>query len=691
MATYVQILLPLLCVVLSEAQLIHHSYFNNPGLHHQEQPYNNVRNQHHNAWFHHFVETDEPPYHSGSNERDDDYGHFDPFFQKDPFFYGNAWGHIGMPEISNTYNGPNGGYNSHRHEPSHVSSEEKRPEDHNDSNREKPEEKPEEKPKDLPLVDKPEDKVNEKKIKEEIKNNPEILPPKTNEIKKKDENKDKKEKPLDLDKKKDYLLVGQGNNGNNLFLLHENVPNPSTVIIPNGNHAGSNVIYVPLNPGQTNNPVYQLVSGQTAPAGSTNVPITQDKLGVNGYNNGVQNPAQSTGDYAASVYQNPTPNYVTIYSNGQLIQIPGVVVNQPANNAPVQNGNTQGTSYVVANTVPNNMQNVQNPNVIYAAIPNQGSTGPIYVQMPNCMSGCSETAQNPVQGVNNGANFVPNNVVYQLNPTSQVGVSNNYAQQMVAPPPQGSIAVTIPNQGVALSNQNVPSPTYQTVTLPVNSGSNGYNQPIVMNQVQVPNQGVVSNIQPAQTGVQMPVPDGSNSYNQPAASNQRQETNAPNQGVLSNQNNPLQAVEVPNNNAYNQPIETNASPVMNVESRDEVPNGQNGQAQPQIPNQVDQGTNVVSNLGEVVQPENAQPMIPPTSIILDSSNLSALGAQPAIMISGFKDKGKKESKKDKNDSAEKKDKKDKSKKKYKKPKDEEKVKDGDKPKDAKPFTNKKKR
>ncbi|PZC75386.1 hypothetical protein B5X24_HaOG206116 [Helicoverpa armigera] len=569
-----------------------------------------------------------------------------------------------MPEISNTYNAPNGGYNSHRHEPSHVSSEEKRPEDHNDSHREKPEEKPEEKPKDLPHVDKPEDKEKEKKIKEEIKNNPEVLPPKTNEIKKKDENKDKKDKPVDLDKKKDYLLVGQ---------------------------AGSNVIYVPLNPGQTNNPVYQLVSGQTAPAGSTNVPITQDKLGVNGFNNGIQNPAQSTGDYAASVYQNPSPSYVTIYSNGQLIQIPGVVVNQQANNVPVQNGNTQGTSYVVANTVPNNMQNVQNPNVIYAAIPNQGSNGPIYVQMPNCMSGCSETAQNPVQGVSNGATFVPNNVVYQLNPNSQVGVSNNYAQQMVAPPPQGTIAVTIPNQGVALSNQNVPSPTYQTVTLPANSGSNGYNQPIVLNQVQVPNQGVVSNIQPAQNGVQMPVPDGSSSYNQPAVLNQRQETNAPNQGVLSNQNNPLQAVEGPNSNAYNQPMETNANPVMNVESRDEVPNGQNGQAQPQVPNQVDQGTNGVSNLGEVVQPENAQPMIPPTSIILDSNNLSALGAQPAIMISGFKDKGKKESKKDKNDSAEKKDKKDKSKKKDKKPKDGEKVKDGDKPKDAKPFTNKKKR
>uniref|UniRef100_A0A2A4K8D4 Uncharacterized protein n=1 Tax=Heliothis virescens TaxID=7102 RepID=A0A2A4K8D4_HELVI len=700
-----QVLLPLLCVLLSEAQL-NHRYFDNPGLHHQEPPYGNVvKNRHHNAWFHHFVETDEPPYHSGSNERDDSYPHFDPFFQKDPFFYGNAWGHIGIPEISNTYNAPHGSFNSHRHEPSHMSSEEKRPEENHDSKRKNPEEKPKEeikeKPKDLPQADKPTDKEN--KI-QEIKNSSEVLPPKTNKIPKKDENKDKNDKPLDIEKKKDYLLVGQGNNGNNLYILHENIPNPSTVIVPNGNQAASNIIYVPFNPGQNTNPVYQLVSSQTAPA-PTNMPISQDKLGVNNYNTGVQSSGQSPVSYVTPGTQNT--GYVTIYSNGQLIQVPGVVVNQPASNAPAQNGNLQGASYVVANTAPNNVQSVatvQNPNLIYATIPNQGSNGPIIVQIPNCMSGCSDTAQNVVQGVSNG-NVIPNNglannIVYQLNPSTPLGVSNNYAQpNMVAAPAQGSIAVTIPNQGVALNNQNVASPSYQTVSVPVNSDSNGYNQPIVLNQGQIPNQGV-SNIQPAQNGAQVPVSDGTNSYNQPAVSSERQEINAPNQGDLNNQNIPLQtAVQVPISNGYNQPMETNASPMTNAESRDEVPNGQNGQAQlPQVINQVDQGiANVVSNLGGVInQPENGQPLAPTTSsIILDSSNLSALGAQPAIMISGFKDKDKNKdkegSKKDDNKSVEKKDKKNKSKKKDKKPKDGEKVKDGDKPKDAKPFTNKKKR
>lgn len=717
-------------------------FFNNiPGLHSPRPGANRHRNDqitHKNegyngdfddSWFHNFG-TPEDQFSAVSHDSHNSYEDFDPFFN--PYYQGNNWDH--MPGMNNVLNVPNPEYNNHRHRPTHnanIPQENPKPV-HNDVTNVP---KPEENPKEIPPVDNTpteqnkgpklnddkisdvKNKVNEATISEE-KKNPEENTPKTNEIKEEDDKGDKEKKQVDLDKKKDYLLVGQGNNANDVYLLHENIPNPTGVFTTNTNQPGNNIIYVPYNPSQPNNQVYQVVNGQPV-ASPGNVQMTQEKVGTNDYNNIASTPIVNSGS------QNP--GYVTIYSNGQLIQIPGVVVNQAPNNVPAQTGNqVQGTNYVIANANPNNVQIVpSNPgtNVIYATIPNQASNGPIYVQVPNC---CDSGAiiQNPVNnGISN--NGLPSNVVvYQANPNTvaQPAVSdgsNVYVQSNMVPTQgQGIYTVSIPNQpnqGNVFSNQNV---VYQPAgQQPVNRDPNVYNQPIVSSLGQgqnAPNQGGVMNNQnvPIQTAVQMPVASNNNGYSQPTTTvNQRQDINPPNQGLKYNQNMPDQtAIVIPIPSGYNEnPPVINPSPT--IETRDAIPNNQNqqpqlavvvdtdsnGYNQPQVTNQGNQGANANTPSGAVINQEiDVSQPIATSSLVLDSNNLSSLGAQPAIMIADFKEKS--DDKKDKKKNEDKEEKK--GKKEVKKAKDDDKSKEDEKKDDkpqvdqpeapgAEPFTNKK--
>ncbi|KAJ8710966.1 hypothetical protein PYW07_008208 [Mythimna separata] len=825
MAAIIQVLLPLIALALADAHnLPHIPFFDNiPGLHHQPRPtangpgesqvpHNAAYNGGYNTWFHHFGNPDSHQFSSESHEFDKSFEDFDPYFHGNPFFQGNGWSQL--PGINNVFNLPNPGHNAHKHQSSHKQNSQEKPNQVHDEGANSP--TTEENPKEIQPVGKPPTeqdktpKLNEANKLEEphkfdeakiidVKNNSDLLPPKTNPIKKEDDKGDKDGKQVDMDKKKDFLLVGQGSNANTVYLLHENNPNPNIVVAPTANQPGNNIIYVPYNPGQSNNQVYQVVNGQP------NIQMTPDKLGVsNGY---ISNPGQSNVNLNAGT-QNP--GYVTIYSNGQLIQIPGVVVNSVPNNTPLQNGNqVQAPSYVIANANPSSTQAVpaiQNPgsNIIYAAIPNQPSNGPTYIQIPNCMNvmsnDCNSGAfvQGPVQGLNTGMpnNGLPNNVViYQANPNTVS--SNGYVQpNMAANQVQGAITVAIPN------NQNV---QYQAaVQIPVNSGSNGYNQPIVSNLGQgqsAPNQGVMNNNQNIQIAtVQVPANSGSNGYSQPIVTNLGQGQSAPTQGGLpNNQNIPISTVQVPvdnGSNGYNQPIAvTQGQNVPNQGEKQQVPyqpnqnvqyqtavqmpvntdtSGYNqpimsnqaqgpnapvqyqtavqmpvntdtsGYNQPimsnQAPNAPVQGTAVnnqntqagivipipsgyghplitnpvVESRGDMSSNQNvAQPVVavnadfnnqgttnvntPPisqesditqplatSSLVLDSNNLASLGAQPAIMISDFKDKADDKKDKTKSSSKDKKEKKDKGKKKDKKPKDD------DQPKVSEPFTNKKK-
>lgn len=737
-------------MVLVEAQL-HLPFFHQfLGLPHHPRPNTDEHtdNGGYGTWFHHFSNPDEHSFNSDSHSKDASYEDYGSFYHGDPYFQGERWNQI--PGINNVFNIPNPSH--HRHQPAHKGNHpQERPKlDHeNISTIQKPEEKPE----DITPINKkitdskvdkddnPEvnDKLNENNI-IDVRNSFDFSPPKTNEFNNEDEKADQDNKQSGMNKQKDFLLVGQGNNGNNVHLLHENKPYPNTVVVPNGKQPSNNIMYVPYNPGQTSNPVYQAIIGQPGSLAANNVQITEDKMAV-------VNPEQFTTNFNTG---NQNPGYVTIYSNGQFIQIPGVVVNSVPNNVPVQNRNPiQGTNYIIANAIPSNVQTVpayQNTgrNVIYATMP-QASNSPIYVQVPNCLNSCGAGT---VQGVNNGMsnNGLPSNVVvYQAIPNTVAqpavlpsGDSNGYAQpHTVANQGQGTITVAIPNQGTVFTNQNNP---YQPVQLPINSGTNEYNQPITSNlgqgqnapnqegaiynqnlpiqtpvvmpdstnnngnnqptitdqnqQDNVPAQGVMYNqYTPVQPAVQVAVNNGINDYNQPILSNQG--PNEPNQGaIVNNQNTPLQpAVVIPIPNGYNvNPPVTNPSPAVTVERRDDMPSNQNVQPQPansgsngyqtQVPNQEDQGTNVIVNTpnndGVINQDSvNAQPSAT-SSLVLDSNNLSSLGAQPAIMISDFKDKV-----------ADKKDEKSKDK---EGPKDtgkikDKKSKDDDKPKDPEPFTN----
>ncbi|KAJ8712646.1 hypothetical protein PYW08_007950 [Mythimna loreyi] len=746
MARIIQVLFPLLALFLADAQHLHIPFLDNiPGLHHPHQPTANGPKENqvahnagfngYNTWFQHFGNPDAHQFSSESHEIDKSFEDYDPYFHGDPYFQGFGWNH--MPGINNVFNLPKPGHNAHKHQPPHSQDpKEKSKEVHTESpNSPKIEDNSKEGP---PVDKKPIEQDKGPKLTEvntpdeqnkfddskiiDIKNSSDLLPPKTNKIKKEDDKGEKDDKQVDMDKKKDFLLVGQGNNPNNVYLLHENNPNPNTVVTPNGNQPGNNIIYIPYNPGQSNNQVYQLVNGQP------NIQMAPDKLSVpnTNLNTGTQN-----------------PGYVTVYSNGQLIQIPGVVVNSVPNNAPLQNGNqVQGQNYIIANADPSNTQTVQavqNPgsNIIYAAIPNQPSSVPAYIQIPNCMNVMSNACnsggfvQSPVQGVNNGIsnNGLPSNVVvYQANPVSP----NSYVQpNMVANQGQGTITVAIPN------NQNV---QYQAaVQIPANSGSNVYSQPIVSNLGQgqnVPNQGGMTNTQnmlistvqvpidsssngynqPAptnpgqnvlnqgekqqipyqpnqniqyQTAVLMPVNSGTNGYIQPVLSNPAPVTSAPIQGItINNQNTPQAGIEIPIPSGYGHPLITN--PIVDVESRGDVSSNQNA-VLPTVPvngNSNDQGTktnvNTPSNTEVISQESDTTQPLATSSIVLDSNNLASLGAQPAIMIADFKDKADEEKGEKKNSSKEKKEKKDKGKKKDKKPKDD------DKPKVSEPFTNKKK-
>lgn len=613
----------------------------------------------HDSWEPHYID---PPNPDLSYDMHHEHRPFDPF---NPFLHGNGGDpgfgmnpydmdnfhrlHGAYPGFHNVFNIPGRDHHSHEHKPSDGANHQgKKPkQEHNVVMDVK---NPDEKPTEVPTTnDKPTAQDKDPKLKDvtnpDIKNNLEDTPPKTNAVNKDDLPKDegqKDDEQVGLKKKKDFLLVGSSSNGNNIYLLHENNPNTNAVAMPNPNQPGDSIVYVPYNPGPSNNQVYQIVSGQ--PASLPTNPLAQDKLNVNGYNNGITNNGQPT----ISTPANQSPNYVLVYSNGQVIKIPGVVLNTASNNVPLQNGN-QGPQYIVSNTLPNNMQNmqgIQNPatNVMYT-IPNQGSRGQIYVQMPSCIHsvpnyvcGSGAVVQNPGQGVNNAGNIMPNNglpnnvVSYQPNqimvaqPAVQIpnGASNVYAQpNMVPNQGQGpNVAVNIPSQGTTLNNPNVPF--QPAVQMPVNSASNGYDQPIP------PNQGQGSN---GAINVPNPAPG------------------------LNNQNGQIQPAV--------------ALPVSGIS---------NGYNQPQAPNQGDKGINAVPSHDTVAnQPEVAEPValtanaVPNENhVVLDSNNLDSLGAQPAVMISGFR-----ETTGDKKDETnkDKKGKKDKSKKKDKKSKDSDKSKE----------------
>ncbi|XP_050553080.1 AT-rich interactive domain-containing protein 2-like [Spodoptera frugiperda] len=690
---YFQIFLPLVCFVLNAQG----DYLDTiAGLRRFSQPDVDPRNEEFNSnfkdWFHHF-DTFPTSVHGRRP-----YLSFNPYYNRDPYYSGDLWDQ--MPQINNVFNIPSG-HNTHSHQGHRENKPEPKPKpDHVDDvlNVEEPTEKPGEIPTiDKPIEQEPTNKLEEA-IKADIKNQSELIPPKTNKINENDDKSDKDDKSVELNEKKDYLLVGQGNNGNDVYLLHENLPPaPAPAVIPNNNQPANNVIYVPSSPGPSpSNQVYQILNG---PSPMSNLQLSPDKLGVN-------NDAPVSIPPTSNVNPASQPNnVVTVYSNGQIIQIPGVVV--VPNNAPVDVGNQPQTpSYVVANVVPNN--NVQptnqntGPNVYYAAVPNQGSNNPIYyLQVPN-------------QGVNNAGNVVLNNglpgnvVAYQISPNvvTQPAVSNGYVQSNI-PSNQGVIAVAIPNQGVMDNANN----QYQVVVVPQGSPSNVYNQQVQPNQGLNPVMMLNGQSVPAPT-VQVPAGNNVNGYNQPILASERQEVSPLNQGsLINNQNVGIQgAVLIPSNGGYYQPPITNQ--VQNVPSQViETPtNGgsyiqpavlydgnQNVPSQPmvsvndaQVPIQGGQASNTIPdiapvNTADVVAPpeENAPVAIASSPLILDGDNLEALGVQPAVMLTGFKDsedgkkdkKGKEEKKDkkgkdDKKDKKEGKERKEKSKKKSKKDKDE---------------------
>ncbi|XP_022832085.1 uncharacterized protein LOC111360396 [Spodoptera litura] len=692
MARTLQIFLPLVCLVLKAQG----DYLDNiHGLRRLDEPEVDQRNEDfHSAfkdWFHHF---DSFP--TSVHERRP-YLSFNPYYNRDPYYSSGLWEEI--PQINNVFKIPSG-HNSLLHQGHRENKPEQKPKpDHVDDVLNVPE--PTEKPAEIPKINKPVDQEPTSKIEEaitpDIKNQSDIIPPKTNKINENDDKGDN-DKSVELNEKKDYLLVGQGDNRNDVYLLHEN-PAPAPVVSSNNNQP-ANVMYVPSSPGPSaSNQAYQILN---VPSPLSNLQLSPDKLGVN---NDVPISAPLTSNVSPASQLN---NVVSVYSNGQIIQIPGVVV--VPNNSPVDVGNQpQASNYIVANVAPNNNFQLANqnsaPNVYYAAVPNQGSNNQVYyLQVPN-------------QGVNNAGNVILNNglpgnvVTYQISPNvvTQPAVSSGYVQSNL-PSNQGIISVAIPNQGVVLDNANN---QYQVVVVPQGSPSNLYYH---QNQ---PNQGlnpvVVLNGQsmPVQT-VQVPTDNNANSYNQPILASERQEVSPLNQGsTINNQNVGIQgAVLIPNNGGYYQPPITNQGQVQNEPSQaTEAPSNavnyiqpavlydanQNAPLQPiasvndaQVPNQDNQASNSIPdispvNTADVVAPpeENAPLAIATAPLILDGDKLESLGVQPAVMLTGFKDSedGKKDKKakddkkdktvkKERKERKEGKEKREKSKKKSKKDKDE---------------------
>ncbi|CAH0595024.1 unnamed protein product [Chrysodeixis includens] len=268
----------------------------------------------------------------------------------------------------------------------------------------------------------------------------ENMPPKTNLD---NDEAGKGGKDVGIDKKKDYLLMGSGGNGNNnMYLLHENNPIVPTTAQP------ANVVYVPYQPGPGPQ-VYQVVATP-----NNNIPLAPEKQFVNPFSSVVSN-------LNANNPLNQNNGYILIYFNGQMIQIPGVILNPPQNNAqnPVQ-GNNVAAPQNPPNTV---YTNVPNPgtNTMYVAQPNNGGNN-MYVAQPNpgpnqqyvMMPGTNTAQPMNVQPVNQG-NPQPG---YQPNPPTNV-----YYQ----PTMQG-------NQG---NLQNQPNNQYQPMSAPANTGSNGFGQP----------------------------------------------------------------------------------------------------------------------------------------------------------------------------------------------------------------------
>ncbi|XP_026737225.1 type-2 histone deacetylase 1-like [Trichoplusia ni] len=277
----------------------------------------------------------------------------------------------------------------------------------------------------------------------------ENMPPKTNLD---NDDAGKGGKDVEIDKKKDYLLMGSGGNGNNnMYLLHENMPNGNPVVQPT---QPGNVIYVPYQPGQGSQ-LYQVV------ATPNNVPLAPEKQFVNPFSSVVSNLPSANNPL------NQNNGYILVYFNGQMIQIPGVILNPPqnylqnpvqGNNVPVvQNPPTNNMYTTMPNQGTNNMYIAQpntGANNVYIAQPNPGTNPQYVVQMPG-----SNTAQ-PINVPSSQGNPQP---AYQPN-----GPNNGYYQ----PTMQG-------NQG---NFQNQPGNQYQHMSAPTNSGSNGYGQPNILNQ-----------------------------------------------------------------------------------------------------------------------------------------------------------------------------------------------------------------
>ncbi|XP_075984091.1 uncharacterized protein LOC142981844 [Anticarsia gemmatalis] len=427
------------------------------------------------------------------------------------------------------------------------------------------------------------------------------IPPKTNV--------DKKEKPVDgddkngvnLDPSKDFLLVGTGGNGNNIYLLHENPASSPSGYIVQPNQPGSNVVYLPYNP----------QGGQVYPQVNSNIPLTHNKQDSNGV---TSNPSQN----------NNPDSYVLIYANGQLIKIPGVVMNQ-------QSG-ILGLNQL-PNSVPSNSQNVplvSNPggNVVYANVPSQGN--PVVVQVPsnggsiqgNIPSG-SIIVQNPPASGNVPGNTVSGGVVIQNPQPSNVPSNVVYGYQ--------------PNVQQPINGYIQPSNNQQPINAYVQPSSvqqpiNGYVQP---SNVQQPINGYV------QPSVQQPL----NGYVQP--SNIQQPVNGyvqpsvPNQGY-NNGYSPVQMIVQPtspgNNVVSNQPINYNPAP-MNVQP---VVSNPDYQPTAQQKDENNAPVTAVTPIGNVItdsyQPITEAPIQPANNALASDAYLSStLGARPAIMVSGFKE------------------------------------------------------
>lgn len=266
-------------------------------------------------------------------------------------------------------------------------------------------------------------------------------PPKINLLKDDNSTTGTVKKNVTLTANKDYLLVD--NNGNNAYILHENIlnnvlpnnnqlnlnngiyvpvtssknvvqpPNNQYYQYPNGQLVnnqpnGNNIMYVPLvsntnNPQQPSSQVYQVLNGQLT---NTN---------PNGYNNVLTNTQQNN-----LIPNNYNPSYIYIYANGQLTQIPGFVIS-PQQNLPLQNGYN---------------------GVFTSSVPNYGVSkgiNPISIQLPTSNGQVSVNQQSGI-GLQN---LQPNNNLGLYN------AQNGYSQSTLFP--NYNSAGAINNPGVQLN------------------------------------------------------------------------------------------------------------------------------------------------------------------------------------------------------------------------------------------------